>query len=175
MLYAASRPQGALAETLAGFRPSASMLMRFAKSENDQQRVIPGQVPAQWFDTRRIRSFYADGALPFLDIGVTDTHTFVTEAAASILAGRSVQNLEVAHVQGQDRLLTRAIAGWAYAQADSNGDPLYAGIRFVSILGDFECWAIFDGTRVILDATENVSRADSPVVEIAALLGLFLR
>ncbi len=110
-----------------------------------------------------------------MDIEATATHTFVTEAAASILAGRSVQNLDVALVRGQGRLLTRAIAGWAYAQADSNGDPLYAGIRYVSSLGDFECWAIFDGTRVILDATENVSRADSPVVEIAALFGLFLR
>jgi len=45
-------------------------------------------------------------------------------------------------------LLTRAIASWAYAAGDADGSQ-YSGIRYLSRLGEHECWAVFDGTPII--------------------------
>jgi len=39
-------------------------------------------------------------------------------------------------------------ASWAYAAADADG-PLYSGIRYLSRLGEHECWAVFEGTPIV--------------------------
>lgn len=44
-----------------------------------------------------------------------------------------------------------------YSQSDPTGEPLYSGIRYVSRLNNEECWAIFDGTGVVLVDEQRIS------------------
>lgn len=148
VLYGATSPHGTYAETLAAFRPRASMIAALSNMGPDPGRVTPGQIPAGWMKSRRLRLFDTGDALPFVDIESPVTHTYVTEHAASALTRHGIENLDVATVRGPSRLITRAIAGWLYTRTDTRGKPRYGGVRYVSRLGDFECWAIFDGTTV---------------------------
>ena len=156
VLYGATAAAGGYAETLAGFRPRASMVEALTQVTPEPGRVLSGQVPASWLTTRRLRSFDVIGSLPFVDLESPATHTHLTEKAAPVLLRQGLENLDIPAVRGPSRLLTRAIASWIYSQTDEHGYALYAGIRYVSRLGDFECWAIFDGTPVELRSAIEV-------------------
>jgi hypothetical protein len=163
VLYAASTVTGALAETLAGFRPSARLRARLAAIGG---KGSPATVPAEWRASRRLRSLSASGSLPFVDVEHPRTHTFLTEHAYDVLLQRELSTLDVAVVRGPSRLLTRGLAAWLYAQADTHGDLQYGGIRYASRLGDFECWAIFDGTHVSMTREASIDPDDHNVLEI---------
>ncbi len=78
-------------------------------------------------------------------------------------------------MRGPDRLLTRAIAALVYAQTDQEGEPLYSGLRYLSRTGDFECWAIFDGTTVLeVTPAGEVSLHDDELQRVAGAYGLTL-
>lgn len=172
VLYGATAPEGGFAETLAGFRPKASMIGAFSQIETDPGRVGPGEVPASWLTSRRLREFEVTGSLPFVDIEATATHTYLTREAAPVLRHQELENLDVSDVRGPNRLLTRAIASWLYLRTDEHGQPLYAGIRYMSRLGEFECWAIFDGTPVELRATHDLKRTDPALRAVLELFGM---
>lgn len=110
VLYGASLAEGAYAETLAGFRPQASMVGQFSMVEADPGRVGPGQVPAGWLSTRRLRALTATGSLPFVDVEDPASHTYLTRNATSVLIRQGLENLDVATIRGPNRLVTRAIA-----------------------------------------------------------------
>lgn len=147
VLYAATTAAGAFAETLANFRPSAQLAARIAAAGGGTSPLI-AEVPASWRSARRLRQITTLDALPFVDIEHPTTHGYLTENAHDVLVQRSVAALDVATVRGPSRLLTRGLANWLYAQTDPHGAPRFGGIRYVSRLGDFECWAVFDGTAV---------------------------
>jgi hypothetical protein len=55
----------------------------------------------------------------------------------------------VATVRGGDRRITRLIGQWAYEQADDEGRPRFAGIRYLSRLNTrWECWGVFDDVSI---------------------------
>lgn len=84
-------------------------------------------------------------------------------------------HLDVGHVRGPDSLLTRAIAAWVYAQTDEEGAPLYSGLRYLSRTGDFECWAIYDGTSVLEVAPAGeLSLRDEALQRVARVYSLNL-
>lgn len=172
VLYGATAPEGGFAETLAAFRPSASMVLALHGSSAEPGRVGPGQVPQGWFATRRMRTFNVVGSLPFVDLESPATHLYLTQNAAPLLRAHSLENLDVASVRGPSRLLTRAISSWLYSRTDEHGRPLYAGIRYVSRLGDFECWAVFDGTAVELQSSSEISPSDATVQSVLRLFGI---
>ncbi|HEV7184621.1 MAG TPA: RES family NAD+ phosphorylase [Leifsonia sp.] len=175
VLYGATDAAGGFAETLAGFRPQASMINAFTELTPERGRVIPGQVPSSWLTTRRLRTFDVTGSLPFVDVESPATHTYLTRQAAPILLHQGLNNLDVAAVRGPNRLLTRAIASWLYSRTDEHGQPLYAGIRYVSRLGDFECWAIFDGTPVELRTSEAIEPSGPAMCAVLDLFGITIR
>ena len=170
VLYAATEPEGSYAETLASFRPKASLLAKMAAYAPTQ--ASSGTVPAEWRRKRTITQLQPLGALPFLDIEATATHTHLTSAMADVLAAFNVNNLDVARVRGPNRLLTRALATWVYSQADEDGMPLYGGIRYVSKLGDYECWALFDNAPLAATTRSPISRNAKGLQEVADVLGL---
>lgn len=175
VLYGATDPEGGYAETLAGFRPRASMIAALSEVGTETDRVGPGEVPASWVTTRRLRAFDVDGSLPFVDLEAPETHTFLTREAAPILLHEGVENLDVASVRGPNRLLTRAIASWLYSRTNDHGEPLYAGVRYVSRLGNFECWAVFDGTPVELRSSIEIKRTDPALRSVLELYGMAIR
>ena len=175
VLYGATAAAGGYAETLAGFRPRASMVEALTHVTPEPGRVLSGQVPASWLTTRRLRSFDVIGSLPFVDLESPATHTHLTEKAAPVLLRQGLENLDIPAVRGPSRLLTRAIASWIYSQTDEHGHALYAGIRYVSRLGDFECWAIFDGTPVELRSAIEVEPSDPALTYVLELFGISIR
>lgn len=173
VLYGATGTEGAFAETLAGFRPSATLLAKL-RATGAATLPEPGAVPAAWRQDRRLRRFTVQQPLPFVDVESPTTHTYLTLYAPEILAARGLSSLDVSDVRGPSRLLTRSIAGWFYSRTDEHGAPLYAGIRYVSRLGDYECWAIFDGTACTLTHETGIALNLAELRSVAHTFGLTL-
>jgi hypothetical protein len=78
---------------------------------------------------------------------------------SEVLVGLGFENpLDVSTVRGSNRLLTRAIASWAYHATDESDEAKYSGIKYVSRLGHHECWAVFDGTPIQMLGTAVIRR-----------------
>lgn len=170
VLYAATEPEGAYAETVARYRPSATM--RLLNMDGDSHLMNVGSVPTEWRLNRVLAQLSVNGPLPFLDVEATTTHSWLSEMMASHLAASRIGNLDVSHIRGPDRLLTRAIAYLAYVTLDPSGEPAFSGIRYMSRLGDHECWAIFDGTEVRMKTGIAVGKHDDALLRVARDFGL---
>ena len=173
VLYAASSAQGAFAETTAHFRPSASLLESMARVGGTAEELEIPSIDAAWRAPRVVRSLRTIDALPFVDVEAAASHTYLTEHARSVLLGLGVPVLDVPTVRGRSRRLTRGLATWIYEARNSDGEPLYGGIRYESKLSsDYECWAIFDGTPVELLEEQRITIDDPDLVIVAARHGI---
>ncbi len=172
VLYVASEPTGCYAETLARLRPSPRMRLL----ERDEEFMLPGAVPWDWRSRRRLVRLRVRDALPFLDVEATETHTFLNDAIGRELAGLGLEEgLNVSSVRGSNRLVTRAIAEWAYLAADDDGALRYSGVRYMSKLGDYECWAVFDGADCELLDEHDIDRDDPALQQIARAFDLTIQ
>lgn len=172
VLYAATTPAGCYAETLARYRPTAAM--RRLRALPDEHLMEVGSVPADWRERRRLVSFGLDSPLPFLDVDAPETHTYLTEAMAHWLDGLGVANLDVAELRGRDRRLTRRVALFAYTARQADATFRYAGIRYESRLGEYECWAIFKPSTLVRDERRTISRDDPHLRAVARRFDLTL-
>lgn len=171
VLYAATEPVGAFAESLAGFRPSSSLLAKMAQHESDSGQAAAGEVARSWRLGRRLRSLRLNDPLPFIDVDDPTTHTFLTRKMAEQLSALGVSNLDVSTVRGPSRVLTRAMAAWAFAQEDRD-EPVYGGIRYGSRLGNYECWSIFEGTEIELVEELTIDQFSPGLANIESAFGL---
>jgi hypothetical protein len=172
VLYAATRLEGCYAETLARFRPSPRVL---AAIRSDDGYMNAGSVPADWRERRCKFEIRCLDPLPFLDVEDPLTHTYLTSQMAAVLVSLGVNTpLDVASLRGANRLLTRAIALWAYGATDEQDLPVYSGIRYKSRLGDWECWAIFQGTELEFGPSQGLEPEDSTLASTAAQFGLVI-
>lgn len=147
VMYAATMRAGAYTETVQQFQVTARTAQWARRSQ--PHLMVNGNLPYDWREHRRMVSFRLDVSLPFLDVEATQSHTSLTSHLAGDLAELGVDKLNVSVVRSDRRRVTRLIAMWAYLQEDaSTGAKRYAGIRFVSKLGDHECWAIFEGAPI---------------------------
>lgn len=85
---------------------------------------------------RRARWFPSADRFPagvrFLDVEAPETREGLRHELASILAFYGYDDLDVAVVRGADRRITRWIGQWAYDQSDERGNPMFAGVRYLS-------------------------------------------
>lgn len=146
VMYAATEPVGAYTETVQSFRLSAATLA--ACKATQPGLMVSCNIPADWRDHRRLITFTVPGGLPFLDVDATASHTELTRHLAAELVSLGYEALDVSLVRSNHRLLTRLIATWTYLEERADGSPRYSGIRFVSKLGDHECWALFEGVPI---------------------------
>lgn len=84
------------------------------------------------------------------------------------MAALSIPVVDVGVIRGSNRLATRAVAAWAYAAQDQDGNLRYSGIRYMSRLGDHECWAVFEGTSVREISRTPITRSNAAMQQIAA-------
>ena len=166
VLYCATEPAGCYAEVLARFRPSAAV--RAAVQDEDPGFMICGGVPADWRDRRLEVELDLVDALPFLDVEHEATHEYLTTAVAREMAALSIPVIDVGVIRGPNRLATRAVAAWTYAAQDDEGNLRYSGIRYMSRLGDHECWAVFEGTEVREVARTPIRRTNAAMQQVAA-------
>lgn len=171
VLYAATEPSGAFAETLARFRPTAEVRKRVSREAGEHHMEV-GAVPAEWRTRRVLTRFSLDDPLPFIDVDTPATHTYLTDAMARELEALGVRNLDVATVRGNSRFLTREIAKWAFIATDEDGEYCYSGLRYGSRLGNFECWAIFAGTLIGDSDALSIQKTDSSLLATARSFGL---
>lgn len=165
VLYAATRPEGAFAETLARFRPTAAI--RALPREADEHFMEVGAVPADWRTRRQLVRFCLDDPLPFIDVDHPATHAYLVQALPVQLAALGHDTLDVASVRGKDRFLTRFLAEWLFGRVDEDGRFLYSGIRYGSRLGDYECWALFQGVSIVKVAATAIDRTDERLHRVA--------
>lgn len=169
VMYAASDPRGAYAETIARLRPTA----RMRALDHDPAFMSPGSVPADWRLRRNLVEIGLKQPAPFLDVEAPETHTYLGETMAASLALLGVDNLNVSDVRGANRLVTRAISLFAYVHIDQeDGELAYSGIRYISKLGDHECWAVFDGTDFEITRRRTIEKTDPDLLRVAETFGL---
>lgn len=173
VVYLASDAETCFAETLARFRPSHK-LREMAKQDAslDEGFMVVGGVPADWRSKRLQVTVELVDPLPFLDVDAPETVEFLNVAASEELATLDVGNLDVAALQGSNRLVTRTIAAWAYSATDENGGLLYSGIRYASRLNNKECWAVFQGTEFRETARDTIQITNPAFEQVAELYGL---
>lgn len=144
-------------ETLARFRPDPQIRELVGEEWAASGFMEVGEVPSDWRQRRlAVQVQFAaegpkfSGGIRFLDVESLDTREVLREELGQLLALLGHSDLDVAVVRGGDRRVTRAIGHWAYTQADEDGVPLYAGIRYLSRLNtDWECWAVFDDVPMV--------------------------
>lgn len=147
VLYASSQLDGCFGETLSRFRPSPKMIEEIG---NDPGYMNVGAIPTAWRLDRTIVRLECNDSLPFVDVESIKTCNVLTSELGPLLVALGINMpLDVALVRGHGRLLTRAIATWAYTQTDQDDVPLFSGIRYKSrIATRWTNWAIFSGTKV---------------------------
>lgn len=170
VLYASTEARGCFAETLARLRPSPAM--RGLDFSSDPHHMQPGSIARDWRLQRRKYELEMGDPLPFVDVEHEETRAWMTDLMGPDLERYQVQAIDVHDIRGSNRLLTREIARRIYISTDEEGEALYSGIRYVSKLGDYECWAIFDGTPVDEFAAHPIEFNDPEMTHIVDLYGL---
>jgi RES domain len=170
VLYTATDVRGCFTETLARFRPTARM--RELLKDEDPDFMVCGGVPADWRLKRSKVKVESVDPLPFVDVEDPETLACLSVRLAPELSVLKVDTLDIGLMRGRNRLITRAVAGWAYQAADEDGEPRYSGLRYVSRLGDYECWAIFSGTHVRATVTGSIEISDPDMKAVADVFDL---
>lgn len=167
VLYTSTEEEGCYREVLARLRPSPRVAHL---DEDDGGHMAAGNVAASWREARRMYAIGPIDPLPCVDVEHQATWNAIE---ADVRLPEGVEHLDVGHLRGPDRLLTRRIALWAYSRTDEAGRRLYSGIRYLSRMGEFECWAIFDGTEVAeIGPPRDISPTDPVVRRVATDYGL---
>lgn len=173
VLYCCTDVKGCFAETLSRLRPSPALIeLAMRDASGPGGFMPPASIPADWRRKRRRFKVTTLDALPFVDVEHEETRAYLTSVLAPDLARHDVTELDVPTVRGGNRLLTRDIARWFYEATDEGGVPLYSGIRYVSRHGDYECWAVFEGTPVEELERQSIEPQDLDMAHVARIFGL---
>jgi hypothetical protein len=182
VLYAASGRLGAFIEVLARFRPDPQVVAGLAGVRGDAGRTLPpGAVPASWLRSRRIGEASIAGT--FADVGHSASLARIRRQLGVRLARYRLPDLDGSAIRLRaPRRLTQEISRWVYEQTAADGRRAFAGIAYLSRLGDeLRNWAIFEPAsareaRVLpRDVRVHRIRADDPDLRRALeLLGLEL-
>lgn len=182
VLYASSTRLGAFVEVLARFRPDPHVAAELAAIDGEERGALPpGRVPASWLGSRLL----GDGALrgSFADVGQGESLQEIRQELASRLVHYNISDLDGAAIRlSLPRRLTQEISRFVYEQTTPQDERAFAGITYLSRLGDeFRNWAVFEpadpeeARRVPEDAAVSRISAEDPDLRRALeLLGLEL-
>ncbi|MBX6763700.1 MAG: RES domain-containing protein [Rubrobacteraceae bacterium] len=177
-IYCATERAGAFGETIARFRPSIELLAGLEAIEDDEPldpELRGGVVPEEWRLSRRVGSTRLASSLLFADLPAPETMRILREELAVVAKELGLEDLDLSAVTGPHRRLTQEAARYVYDLNDPSGQPIFAGIRYISRLNPtWELWAVFhDRMRHEPGEVAEPIRADDPgLVEAAAPLGL---
>ena len=167
--YFASTLEACFGETLARLRPDPALI----SAASEEGFMPPGEVPADWRAQRvavRVR-FPSSATLSGCEVSRCRGPRNPSRApsrARPLLAYYGYDDLDIATVRGGDRRITRWISKWAYDQRDEAGQPIYAGIRYLSRLSsEWECWAVFEDVTIEELSREPIRRDSSALGKIA--------
>jgi hypothetical protein len=174
--------EGCFGETLARFRPDPVLSKVIGNEWGEMGVMDVGDIPADWRQRRTaVRVGFPEGGqnakfpagVRFLDIESVETREAMRDDFAELLAYYHYPDLDVALVRGRDRRVTRYIGQWVFERMNESGQPLYAGIRYLSRLNtDWECWAVFEDVEMEELERRPIRREDASYQRIAKLYGL---
>jgi hypothetical protein len=174
VVYFGTSPEACFAETLARFRPSPALASLVADEWARNHWIRPGNVPADWRDSRILVRAVVPNALPFVDVADADSlEAFRTAPRiAQWLTAFGVGDLDLAALVGSDRRVTRLISQWAHDEESDDGFS-YGGIRYISRLGaGYECWAVFEGSPIAELERRPILSQDADLCVVARRYGL---
>ncbi|QYG95846.1 RES domain-containing protein (plasmid) [Iamia sp. SCSIO 61187] len=168
VVYAATTRETAMLESTAHFRLD-SLLAPYVDSWIELGHMPPEAVPAGWRHKRTWARWDPPPGLQFLDIANSQTVAWLNEHARAVLATRNIGTLTVAHVTGEDRVLTRLLSAWFHNTSAGR----LAGICFPSKHGtNLQCWAIYDHAAPDFIAAHPILKSDPEISTAEALFGL---
>jgi hypothetical protein len=177
VVYCSTQRAGAFGETLARFRPSLATLA-MANAIQDDEPPDPSlqgnSIPADWRFNRRIGWMLLDPSLEFVDFNHASTMTHLRTKLALLLDSLGLDDLDLSAITSQNRRLTQEAARYVYELVDENGNPAFAGIRYISRLHEWwECWAIFHDRLQHRSQSAGTILPDDPgLIEAALALGI---
>lgn len=186
MMYCATARAGAFGETVAAMRPALDVLAGLGEVVDDEPVDLvleglsdphhprQGVVSADWRRQRRIGRTQVDPHLLFVDIAAAETLQYLRHSLSSTAVALGVEDIDLSAVAGPHRRFTQECARYIYEQQHSDGEPAFAGIRYVSRFNlNWECWAFFDTRfRHTPFPSESIHPTDAGLLEAARLFKL---
>jgi hypothetical protein len=169
VLYLASESAGAFGETLAGYRPDLAGLASAGATPPARPSV-----PASWRLARRLGTAVLDPSLRFADLAAAETAHALRGLLAPVALSLGLSDIDFGTLIGPQRLFTQGAARAVYEQMDPSGQPLYAGLRYLSRLNPaWECWAVFvDRLRHTVVRVEVIPPDHPGLYDAARILGV---
>jgi len=160
-LYAASERLGAFVEVLARFRPDPHVAAALREIEGDDAAPLPpGALHASWLENRLIGEATVAGS--FADVGHSESLAELRRDLGARLVHYHLPDLDGAAIRLKaPRQLTQEVSRYVYEQTTEAGQRAFAGISYLSRLGDeLRNWAVFEpGTE-----SEALATARDPKV-----------
>lgn len=171
VLYFASHPAGAYGESVAQFRPSVKVLDQY---DGRMPFGIQPTIPRDWRVGRRLGAAVLSATLPLADLDAAETVQALRPVLAPVAMRLQIPDVDVSAITGPRRELTQEAGLHICGQRDGQGQPLFAGIRFVSRLNrEWECCAVFaDRVRHRPLRVDPIAADDPHLYEAARILGL---
>ena len=173
VLYFGSELVDCFGETLGRLRPEAAVAELVRRDWRASGFMDPGAIAADWRHRRlAVRAVVSDSR-PFLDVESAATHRVLFKALAPALLALGHADLDVSVIDSQQVTLVFVAVPGAYDQVGDDGNPRYAGLRYIShISSDWECWCVF-GDCGLSEVERLTIGLDTPGLKDAAeLLGL---
>lgn len=180
-IYCATDAVAAFGETIARYRTCEGLLGRideFLEDDPDSEfdpELHPGKVPDDYFAGRYIGTALADGAARFVDLEHPDTHSAAAFPLHHVLEPFNVSGrIDRGTMHNQDRRITRTVAGYFYALAQTADHSELAGLRYESrIHGAWECWLVWEPSPFLPNpAIVKVTRTHPALIAAAKLLDI---
>lgn len=169
ILYLATESAGACGETLAGYRPDLAGLAGAGASPPARPAI-----PASWRLARRLGSTVLHPSLGLADLAAAETTHYLRGALAAVALTLGLHDVDFSTLIGPQRRFTQEAARAIYEQRDRSGQPLYAGLRYLSRFNPaWECWAVFvDRLRHTVVRVEVIAPNHPGLHDAARMLGL---
>ncbi|MEO5952421.1 MAG: RES domain-containing protein, partial [Chloroflexia bacterium] len=150
VLYFATERAGAFGEILQRHIPNPQALQTiFGNTPPPNPLLLGGQVKQSELTRRQIGATILHPTLRFADVMAPESRMelYYTPAITPLVEQLGLNFLDVSAITGdtkEHRQLTQAMALHIYNLADSQGTPLFDGIRYLShVSTDWECWTVF--------------------------------
>jgi RES domain len=175
-IYYGKNHAACFAEILAHRRPDPAIVELIDDGDSWTSFMRPGTVEAAWRRKRLLcRVALVNPEERFLDLHDHRTLAWLNRDFRPLLVLSNLGEVTVDSITKGDRMLTRYLASWLYKLRSPTGEPLFAGIKYLSRHGsDLECWALFDRTQIELRETMTIGKDNPDLKKIADLFGLIV-
>jgi len=152
---------------LAALRPSLAMLTSIAAKAGSSISRLATPLSAGWEQRLAMGRLRLTPGQHWLDLRYLSIRETLRAALAPMLVQLGLTDLDAGTIREPRRIVTQAIAAWAYDQG-------FQGIVYPSRLDDHvTCWAIFEGAAFLpVGAAQAIARDDPDLQATAALFGL---